>query len=371
MDSMRGSESKQSSMLCLLSPEERVPPKHPLRPVKMMANAALAELSSVFDEMYSVVGRPSIPPEQLLKASLLMALYTVRSERLFCERLDYDLLFRWFLDMDMVERSFDHSTFSKNRARLLQHDVAARFFQVVVKQAQNLGLMSDEHFTVDGTLIEAWASMKSFRPKDEKPGDRPPPDDPGNPSVDFHGEKRTNETHASTTDPEARLAKKAAGDKARLSYSAHVLMENRNGLIVNFRVAPATGTAERDVAIAMVDEALPGARRITLGADKKYDAREFVERCRERNVTPHLAMNTNRAGGSAIDRRTTRYPGYAVSLRLRKRVEEIFGWVKTVGHFRRSRFRGSDRTQLAAHLVGAAYNLLRIARITTLQVQPA
>ena len=360
---MRGTDTKQASMLCLMSPETVVPTKHPLRRVKVMADAALAELSPAFDEMYSSEGRPSIPPERLLKATLLMALYTVRSERLFCEQLDYNLLFRWFLDMDMLEESFDHSTFSRNRERLIDHDIAKRFFAKIVEQARRARLMSDEHFTVDGTLIEAWASLKSFKAKGKRKDDQDPPDDPGNPTVDFHGEKRTNETHESTTDPEARLARKSNGTTARLSFSAHALMENRNGLLVDLRVAEANGRAERETALVMLDEELPSEKTITLGADKGYDTRDFVAGCRARGVTPHVARNEYFRRRSAIDDRTTRHPGYAISQRLRKRVEEIFGWCKTVGNFRRTRYRGRRRTQFAAYFVGAAYNLLRIGRL--------
>jgi len=349
-------------MLILLSPESRVPSEHPLREVKKLADAALRELSPTFDGMYSVVGRPSIPPERLLRATLLMAFYSIRSERQFCQQLDYNLLFRWFLDMDMEEETFDVTVFTKNRERLLAHDVAGKFFQQVVRQARGAKLMSGEHFTVDGTLIEAWASLKSFKPKADK-GRRPPPDDPGNPSVDFHGEKRSNETHASTTDPEAKLARKSDGTTAKLSFAAHSLMENRHGLLVDFRVTEANGKAERATALTMVQEALVGSRRITLGADKGYDTFEFVHDCRSMNVTPHVASNTTRRGGSAVDQRTTRHIGYSISQRLRKRVEEIFGWMKTIGGFRRTRYRGMARTQQAGYMVGAAYNLLRMAKL--------
>jgi transposase len=362
---MRGTDSKQATMLSLLSPEKRVPAKHPLRAVKALADAALAELSPTFDAMYSGLGRPSIPPERLLKSSLLMALYTLRSERMFCEQLDYNLLFRWFLDMNMDEPSFAPTVFTKNRQRLLEHNVASRFFGIIVEQAKAAGLMSDEHFTVDGTLIEAWASLKSFQRKDEKPGDKPPPDDPGNPSVDFHDEKRSNETHESKTDPEAKLARKGKGKEAKLAYSQHALMENRNGLLVELQIAPATGTAERDTAIAMLDDYLPGSSRITLGGDKGYDTRDFIAKCQARNVTPHVAQNITERRTSAIDSRTTRHKGYAVSQVIRKRVEEIFGWTKTVANFRKTRFRGLERTQLASYLVGAAYNLMRMSRLLT------
>jgi transposase len=360
---MRGADKKQSSMLCLMSPESVVPTKHPLRRVKTLADGILNELSPALEGMYQAGGRPSIPPERLLKATLLMAFYTVRSERLFCEQLDYNLLYRWFLDMDMVEQGFDHSTFSKNRERLIEHEIARQFFGRVVEHAKRARLMSDDHFTVDGTLIEAWASLKSFRPKAKEKDGQDPPDDPGNPSVNWHGEKRSNETHESTTDPEAKLARKSNGTAARLSYSGHALMENRHGLLVDLRIAEANGKAEREVAIAMVDEELPDPRRITLGADKGYDTRDFVAACRARNITPHVAMNEQFRRRSAIDERTRRHPGYVVSQRVRKRVEEIFGWLKTVGGFRRTRFKGRVRTQLAAYLLGAAYNLLRIARL--------
>jgi transposase len=350
-------------MLSLVAPEQRVPKAHPLRRIKELADGALKALSPTFDEMYANGGRPSVPPERLLKATLLMALYSVRSDRLLCEQLDYNLLFRWFLDMDMVEESFNHSTFSKNRERLLAHDVAKKFLAEIVAQARCARLMSDDHFTVDGTLIEAWASIKSFRPKDEDPKDRPPPDDPGNPTVNFHGERRSNETHESTTDAEAKLARKGNNQPAKLSYLANALMENRNGLIVDLRVDPATGYGERVGALAMLDEHIGGRDRVTLGADAGYDTADFIDGCRERGVTPHIAQTRDKRRRSAVDRRTTRHPGYAVSQRIRKRVEEIFGWSKTVGCFRKTRFRGLSRTQLAAHLVAAAYNLLRISKL--------
>jgi len=361
---MRGATTTQETMLTLRRPEQMVPAKHPLRRVKVLADEVLGEMSWLFDRMYSEVGRPSVPPEQLLKATLLMAFYTVRSERLFCEQLGYNLLFRWFLGMSVVDEPFDHSTFSFNRKRLLEHDVAGEFFRRVVELAKRERLMSDEHFSVDGTLIEAWASLKSLRPKGEKPSDRPPPDDPGNPTVNFHGEKRRNETHESTTDPEARLARKGNSQPARLCYAEHVLMENRNGLIVDLELSEANGTAEREHALGLMDRALPGTKRITLGGDRGYDTKGFVAGCRERNVTPHVAQNLNRSGGSAVDGRTTTWPGYAVSARIRKRIEEIFGWKKTVGGFRRTRYKGRERTKSAAYFVGAAFNLLRIAKLS-------
>jgi transposase len=359
---MRGSDDKQASMFSVVSPERRIPADHPLRRIKSMADEVLAGLSKTFDAMYSSVGRPSIPPERLLKSQILMALYTVRSDRQFCEQLDYNLLFRWFLDMNADEPTFDASSFSRNRDRLLDHDVAGKFFAAVVGQARAAHLMSHDHFTVDGTLIEAMASLKSFRRKDDKPADREPPDDPGNPTVNFRGEKRSNETHQSTTDPEAKLARKG-GTTSKLSYSAHALMENRNGLIVDFRVEDANGYAERRTAIAMLEDNVVKERRITVSGDAGYDAADFVRECRAINVTPHIAQTRDTRRRSAIDDRTTRHDGYLVSQRKRKLVEEIFGWMKTIGGFRRSRFRGRRRTQLAGTIVAAAYNLLRICRL--------
>ncbi len=357
---MRGEDKKQSSMLVLMSPETMVPTDHPIRGIKRLADEVLARLSPTFDAMYASVGRPSIPPERLLKAHLLMALYTVRSERQLCEQIAYNLLFRWFLDMDMVEPSFDATVFTKNRDRLLEHDVAGEFFRVVVEHARAGRLMSSDHFTVDGTLIEACASLKSFKKKDSS--NNQPPDDPGNPSVDFHGEKRGNETHVSTTDPEAKLARKGVGKEAKLCFSAHALMENRNGLLVDLRVAEADGRAERDTALFMLADYKDPTRTITVAGDKGYDTRDFVVDCRAINVVPHVAQNRHERRHSAIDQRTTRHPGYVISQRIRKRVEEIFGWCKAVG-LRRTRYRGQRRTQMAAYLVGAAYNLLRISRL--------
>lgn len=361
---MRGMSEQQMTMLSLISPEQRVPQDHPIRKIKAMADRELAGLSPVFDRMYSKTGRPSIPPERMLKSLLLIALYSVRGERQFCEQLDYNLLFRWFLDMNLIEDSFDHSVFSKNRERLMSHEVGRLFFDAVVSGARSSGLMSEDHFTVDGTLIEAWASLKSFRPKGDDPGDRPTDGDPGNPAVDFHGEKRTNETHASTTDPESRLMRKGRGKEAKLCYGAHALMENRNGLLVDLHVTPATGTSEREAAGAMLKrQARKRVRPKTLGADKGYDTHDFVTVLRRRKITPHIAANTERRGGSTLDQRSTRHAGYQISQRVRKRVEEIFGWMKTIGGFRKTRFKGRDRTQLAAWFVGAAYNLLRMARL--------
>jgi transposase len=350
-------------MLSLVGPEQRVPKDHPIRRIKALADAELERLSPVFEEMYGGMGRPSIPPETLLKASLLIALFSVRSERQFCERLDYDLMFRYFLDMNLDEDSFDASTFAKNKERLLKADVARLFFEGVVRQAKEAHLISSEHFTVDGTLIEAWASLKSFRPRGEK-GRRKPPDDPGNPTVNFHGEKRSNATHESTTDPESKLARKGNNYTAKLSYSAHVLMENRNGLCADISVAQATGDCEWIEAVRMIDrQASNGIRPSTLGADKGYDVRRFVEDLRQRGVTPHVAQQITWQRGSRIDSRTTRHPGYAVSQRCRKKVEEIFGWLKTVGGFRKTRYRGQARTGLWGYVAAAAYNLVRMSKL--------
>jgi transposase len=364
---MRGTDDKQASMFSVVSPERRIPADHPLRRIKAMADEILAGLSPTFDAMYSRVGRPSIPPERLLKSQILVALYTVRSDRQFCEQLDYNLLFRWFLDMNADEPTFDASSFSRNRDRLLDHDVAAKFFAAVVEKARAAHLMSHDHFTVDGTLIEAMASLKSFRRKDEKAADREPPDDPGNPTVNFRGETRSNETHASTTDPEAKLARKK-GQASKMSYSAHALMENRNGLLVDFRVEEADGYAERRTAVEMLYGNAVKGRRVTVAGDAGYDTADFVAECRAINVTPHISQTRDTRRRSAIDDRTTRHAGYLVSQRKRKLVEEVFGWMKTVGGFRRTRFRGRRRTQLAATLVAATYNMLRVCRLLA---QPA
>jgi transposase len=360
---MRGTPNNQITMLSLETPEKRVPAMHPVRAIKRMADEALRALGPEFDAMYSNVGRPSIPPERLLKASLLMALYTVRSERLFCEQLDYNLLFRWFLDMDMVEESFDHSSFTRNRERLLKHDVAGKFFGAVVAQARATKLMSDEHFSVDGTLIEAWASMKSFQSKDD------PKDPPGassgdnNAWKDFKGENRSNETHESKTDPEAKLLRKGSGREAKLCFSGHVLMENRHGLVADVLVTPSVGETETDAALSMMERTFVSNRNRTVGGDRGYDNARFVAGARMLGATPHVAQNNARRGGSAVDGRTTSRAGYAVSLRWRMRIEEIFGWMKTVGGLRRTRLRGVARTQLSAYFVAAAYNLLRMARL--------
>ena len=353
---MRGKNVNQGFMLTTLTPNDLVRPDHPIRQIKPIVDRALAQLSPTFSAMYTARGRPSIPPEHLLKGCLLIALFSVRSERQFCERLQYDLLFKWFLDLNIGDPAFDPSTFSKNRERLLQHEVAPQFFQAVLAEARRRQLLSAEHFTVDGTLLEAWASIKSFRPRD---GSGEPPVGGGkNPTVDFHGEQRVNETHASTTDPEALLAKKGKGKEARLSFLGNVLMENQNGLVVDVTVTQATGTAERETALQQLGRQ-PGLRRLTVAGDKGYDTEGFVEVCRGMNVTPHVAQKTH----SAIDGRTTRHGTYAVSQRKRKRVEEIFGWMKTVGGARNLRYRGVRKNQLWAELTATAYNLVRLAKL--------
>jgi len=360
---MRGEQDSQVELLTTTSPGKRVPATHPIREIKRLADQALAKLDSTFDAMYSSIGRPSIPPERLLKAQLLIALYSVRSERQFCERLDYDLLFRFFLDMNLDDPSWDASVFTKNRDRLVKHEVARQFFEEVVRQAKKAELMSAEHFTVDGTLIEAWASLKSFRKKGEKPEDRPPPDDRGNPTVNFHGEKRSNATHESTTDPEARLARKGNGKESKLSYSGHVLMENRNGLCVDLRVAPATGYAERDEALEMLRRLRRrGYEPKTLGGDKGYCLGDFPQKVIDLGIKPHLAVPDNAPARSPA-RRFTRSEGYKVSQVIRKRVEEIFGWGKSVAGLRRTKLKGRRKTWDGGYLIMAAYNLTRMIRL--------
>jgi len=366
---MRGEVERQRSMLSVVDAEHCVPEDHPIRRIKTLANAELARLSPTFDAIYAEGGRPSIPPERLLKALLLIALYSVRSERQLCEQLHYNLLFRFFLDLGMHEPIFDASTFAKNKARLLEADVARHFLAGIVDRAKTARLISTEHFTVDGTLIEAWASLKSFRPRDEAPGDRPPPDDPGNPTVNFRGELRTNQTHASTTDPEARLMRKGAGKEAKLVFAGHALTENRHGLVVDVRVTEATGTAEPEAALAMVDaQQETGMPIATVAGDKAYDRATFVDELRERGVTPHVAQNITAHRGSNVDGRTTRHPGYAVSQRKRKLVEQVFGWGKTVGGLRKTRYRGVARTQFWAQMVASAYDLLRMAKLLPVEV---
>src|SRR5487761_1385392 len=334
---MRGTDQQQSHIFSYISPEQRVRKDHPLRPIRTMIDEILKQLSPQFDKMYAKVGRPSIPPEQLLRAQLLQMLYSVRSERLLMEEIDYNLLFRWFVGLNADDEGWDATVFTKNRDRLLEADVAKEFLAQVVAQARVKGLTSDEHFSMDGTLLEAWASAKSFQPKDTKQS--PPPDDPGNPSVDFHGEKRSNQTHESKTDPDALLARKSTGKEAKLSYSGNLLVENRNGLIMSSLVWEATGTAERDAAMAMLQD-VPGNERVTVGGDKGFDTAEFVRECRNMRVTPHVAQNLARRGGSAIDGRTTQREGYRISQKKRKRIEECFGWLNTIALFRKVLHRG-------------------------------
>jgi transposase len=356
---MRGGNQEQDRMFSYVSPAERVPMDHPLRSIKEIANQALKELSRDFSRMYSPIGRPSIPPEKLIRALVLQVLYSIRSERLLIEQLNYNLLFRWFVGLSMDDEVWDHSTFSKNRDRLLEADIVEKFFRRVRAEAQRRGLLSDEHFTVDGTLIEAWASQKSFKPKDGGPTTPSTGEGGRNEEVNYRGQKRSNETHASSTDGDARLAKKSRGGESKLAYHGHVLMENRNGLVVDSRLTRCSGTAEPDAAVEMVGE-LPSGGRITVGLDKGYDYARCVQGLRALNATPHVAQQAIR---SAIDARTVRHPGYLVSQRVRKRVEEIFGWMKTVGVYRKTRFRGIERVGWGFTLTMAAYNLVRLSNL--------
>lgn len=358
---MRGEDLHQDHLYSYVSPEQRVPADHPLRAIRRMANTVLQRLSPQLDALYSAVGRPSIPPEKLLRALLLQVLYTLRSERLLMEELDYNLLFRWFVGLNMDDAVWDATVYCKNRERLLQGQVAEAFFEEVLQLAGEHDLLSDEHFTVDGTLIEAWASLKSFKKKDTEQTTLPP-EDPGNPSVNFHGEQGSNATHESTTDPQARLYRKGPGKEAKLNYMGHVLMENRNGLAVQAEVTPATGTAEREAAVDMTTAQAPQGG-MTVGGDKNYDTQGCVADLRAAGATPHVAQNTTRRGGSAIDGRTTRHLGYELSQRVRKRVEEIFGWLKTVGGMRKTRFRGTARVGWMFTWALATYNLVRMRNL--------
>jgi transposase len=358
---MRGTDHQQSHMFSYLSPEARVRKHHPLRVIRAMVDEVLRALSSQFDRMYASEGRPSIAPEKLLRAQLLQMLYSIRSERLLMEEIDYSLLFRWFVGLNLDEEVWDPTVFTKNRDRLLEAEVAKQFLAQVVEQAREKSLTSDEHFTVDGTLLEAWAGAKSFQRKD---GKHPPaPDDPGNPSVNFHGEQRSNDTHASTTDPEAKLARKGEGKEAKLSYSGNLLVENRNGLIVNAMVWEANGTAERDTALVMLEQ-IPGNRRVTVGGDKGFDTADFIAECRHMEVTPHVAQNDGRRGGSALDQRTTRHEGYRISQKKRKRIEECFGWLKTIALLRKVRHRGVLKVNWVFTFACAAYNLVRLRNLS-------
>ena len=355
---MRGADEQPGSMFSYVSLEERVPADHPLRAIRRITDRALERLAPRFGALYVNFGRPSIAPEKLLRALLLQALYTIRSERQLMEQLDYNLLFRWFVGLGMDDAVWSPTTFTKNRDRLLDGDVAAAFFDAVLIHADSKRLLSDEHFTVDGTLLESWASQKSFRPRDEEP----PPTGGSNPTVNFHGERRSNATHQSTTDPDARLYKKARGREARLGYLGHVLMEHRSGLVVKAMVTPADGHGERDAALLMV-AAVPGRHRITVAGDKAFDTRAEVAELRRMGATPHVAPNAERPGGSAIDGRTTRHPGYAVSQRKRKLVEQAFGWMKTVGGLRKLRHRGGRLVTWIFTFAAAAYNIVRMRRL--------
>jgi transposase len=356
---MRGEPENNEGMFSYLTPAQRVPQDHPLREIRKLVDAALKELSPVFQRLYSRIGRPSIPPERLIRASVLQMLYTIRSERQLMEQLNFNILYRWFVGLGMDDRVWDPTVYTKNRARLLRGQVDVRFFEAVLEQAREKGLLSEEHFTVDGTLIEAWASQKSFQPKDRP---MPPSDDPGNPSINFRGQKRTNETHESKTDPQSRLFRKASGHEAKLCYMGHALMENRNGLAVAGVTTIASGYAERDAALELI-KPMTGGSRVTLGADKAYDTADFVEALRGIQVTPHVAQNTTKRS-SMIDRRTTRHAGYEVSQRKRKRVEEIFGWIKSVGILRKVKLRGRVLVDSLFRFGLTVYNLVRIRNLT-------
>ena len=358
---MRGADSRSGELFSYVDLEQRVPASHPLRSIRGIVNEALAALSDDFSELYSGMGRPSISPEMLLRAMLLQAFYSVRSERQLMERIEFDLLFRWFVGLGIDEPVWDHSTFSKNRERLLAGDVAAKFLCAILDQARVRKLLSREHFSVDGTLVEAWASMKSFRPRDDEDGD----DDNAagrNAPADFRGEKRSNATHASRTDPDAMLYKKGPGMEAKLCFIGHSLMENRSGLIVDARLTRVSGHAERLAALEMIEPFADQSRAITLGADRGYDAADFVEELRGLNVRPHVAQNISRRR-SAIDGRTTRHAGYAASQRIRKRIEEAFGWIKTIAGLRKTKLRGLAKVDWAFTFAAAAYNLVRLPRL--------
>ena len=356
---MRGVDQRTGELFSYVDLEVRVRADHPLRPIRAIVNEALSALEQEFAPLYARIGRPSIPPEMLLRAMLLQAFYSIRSERQLMERLEFDLLFRWFVGLGVDDPAWDHSTFSKNRDRLLAGDIAAKFLCAVLAQPRVKRLLSTEHFSVDGTLIEAWASMKSFRPKDGS--DEPPSEGGRNAETDFRGERRSNATHASTTDPDARLYRKGDGKEAKLCFMGHALMENRSGLLVGTCLTRADGHAERVAALALIEPHADRPHAITLGADKAFDAEDFVNELRTMKVTPHVAQNTARR--SAIDRRTTRHPGYAASQRIRKRIEEAFGWIKTVAGQAKTRFRGLERVGFAFTVAAAAYNLVCLPRL--------
>ena len=356
---MRGADERTGELFSYVDLERRVRTDHPLRPIRALVNEALASLQQEFAPLYARIGRPSIPPEKLLRAILLQAFYSIRSERQLMERLEYDLLFRWFVGLGVDDPAWDHSTFSKNRDRLLDGDIAAKVLGAVLAHPRVKRLLSTEHFSVDGTLIEAWASMKSFKPKDGTGPDETAPPQGRNPEVNFRGERRSNATHASTTDPDARLYRKGDGMEAKLCFMGHALMENRNGLIVDACVTRADGHAERIAALAMIEPWADRPNRITLGAAKAFDAQDFVNELRAMNVTPHVAQHS--AGRrSAIDGRVTRHAGYALSQRIRKRIEEAFGWAKEISGLGRTRFRGRERVGLAFGFAAVAYNLVRL-----------
>ena len=358
---MRGSDGMQESLFMMSKLDDFVPLDHPLRSIQVLVDEALARLNGLFNEIYADTGRESVAPEKLMRALLLQVFYSVRSERQLVEQLRYNLLFRWFVGVAIDDAVWDHSVFSKNRDRLLEHAVVEAFFTEVMRVADAKGLLSKEHFSVDGTLIQAWASHKSFRPKDGSNDQRP--SGPGrNAQADWKGKPRTNDTHESTTDPDARLFRKSNNTASILCYQGHVLMENRTGLVVGALVTHADGTGERAAALAMLDT-VPGKKPKSIGADKAYDTRDFVADCRERNVTPHVARNDTRRGGSAIDARTTRHIGYELSQTIRKRIEEHFGWGKTVGHIRQTVYRGLRRVDQHFKLTMTASNIIRIARM--------
>jgi len=355
---MRGRVDPQESMFSYFSPDSRVPEGHPLRRIKQHADTVLGSMNAEFDRIYAEIGRPSIPPERLLKASLLIALYSVRSDRLFCEMLDYNILFRWFLDMSLEQPGLDQSNFSRLRERLIGQDTARVFFDAVVRQAREAGLLSDEHFTVDGTLIEAWASPKSFKPKDGPPS----AGDGSDGMVDFRGQRRSNDTHESTTDEEAKLARKGKGKEAKLCYGGHALMENRNGLCVDLAVCSAIQPETEAAKEILARQARKRVRPASLGGDKGYHTKDFIAHLRSKKIAPHIAQIEGRRT-PGLDARTSRHAGYATSQRKRKRVEEIFGWMKAYGGLRRTLVRGLARVQMHAYIVGAAYNLLRMSRL--------
>ena len=358
---MRGGDNRTGELFSYVDLEARVRRDHPLRTIQKIVNEALSTLERELAALYSPIGRPSIPPEKLLRAMLLQAFYSIRSERLLMERLEYDLLFRWFVGIGVDDAVWDHSVFSKNRDRLLEGDIAAKFLAAVLAQPKVKKLLSSDHFSVDGTLIEAWASMKSVKPKD---GSGEPPTQGGgrNAEADFHGHKRSNDTHASTTDPDARLYRKGKGKETKLCFIGHGLMENRHGLLVDACLTQADGHAERVAALHMIEPRADRPTAITLGADKAYDAEDFVNELRSMNVTPHVAQNTS-GRSSAVDGRTTRHGGYAVSQRIRKRIEEAFGWIKTVAGQEKTSFRGRDRVAWAFTFAAAAYNLVRLPKL--------